>query len=206
MKRTILLVFCLAAASCLMVSPAPAHYVYLQPDGSISATTGDALTVYAYLYAETVDIIYGWAFTQVFDTAELERTSVNNTSTLGALGSSQHQIAGSDFTSLARYDYSFTGLPLEESTSYELFSVTYSFKSGAIDGYSDIWLDWTKGSIDVYYWDFESIDPDVFPTYLPRNEGTGPDYGSNAVPIPGAVWLFGSGLLALVGLKRRIPL
>ena len=29
------------------------------------------------------------------------------------------------------------------------------------------------------------------------------EYGNTAVPIPAAVWLFGSGLLGLVGLSRK---
>lgn len=34
-------------------------------------------------------------------------------------------------------------------------------------------------------------------------EGTFDNYSLNPVPIPGAVWLFGSGLIGLVGLRRR---
>lgn len=207
MKRTVLFVLYLAAVTCLIVTPARAHYVYLQPQGSIYTTTGETLTVHAYLYAEIEDIIYGWSFIQAFDTTELERTSVNlvsTPSTVGALGSSQYQLAGSDFTALARYDWSFAGIALDAGESYELFSVTYSFKTGALDGSGDVWLDWSKGSVDVYFWDLDSVPANV--DYLPPIVGTGPDYGSNAVPIPGAVWLFGSGLVALVGLKRRTSL
>ena len=204
MKHTLLFVLYLVAVTCFIVTPAQAHYVYLQPQGSISAITGEAVTVHAYLYAEAEDTIYGWSFIQAFDTAELERISVNLVSTpgtVGTLGSSQYQVAASDFTAFARYDWSFVGLTLEAGESYELFSVTYSFKTGALDGAGDVWLDWTKGSIDVYFWDLDSVPATI--DYLPPIVGTGPDYGSNAVPIPGAVWLLGSGLVALVGLKRR---
>jgi len=35
--------------------------------------------------------------------------------------------------------------------------------------------------------------------------GSGGDYNSTAVPVPAALWLFGSGLLALVAVSRRKP-
>ena len=38
---------------------------------------------------------------------------------------------------------------------------------------------------------------------LDEGEWKGYDVGLNAVPIPGAVWLLGSGLVALVGIRRR---
>ncbi len=38
---------------------------------------------------------------------------------------------------------------------------------------------------------------------LRLNGVDGADVGVNAVPVPGAVWLLGSGLLGLVGIRRR---
>jgi hypothetical protein len=34
---------------------------------------------------------------------------------------------------------------------------------------------------------------------------TGGGHGSSVVPVPGALWLFGTGLIALLGFGRRLP-
>jgi hypothetical protein len=34
-------------------------------------------------------------------------------------------------------------------------------------------------------------------------EGSSSPFGANPVPVPAAVWLLGSGLIGLVGLRRR---
>jgi hypothetical protein len=42
------------------------------------------------------------------------------------------------------------------------------------------------------------VDPDVFPFF---DDGSFADF--TVVPVPAAVWLFGSGLLGLIGISRR---
>ena len=198
MKRILLFVLCLTALGCLVITPAQAHYVYLEPQDQVSATVGEELTVAAYLHADTNDKIYGWGFSEVFDTTELSRLSF-------AWGSSAVGNQGVDaYTPVEDYwDVNFTflsrliltGVALTAGSDYQLFTVTYSFMGGAFNG-SDAWIDWKLGE-DVF-WDFDSGYVNSLPI-----QGSGPDYGSNAVPIPGAVWLLGSGVVALVGLKRR---
>jgi hypothetical protein len=44
--------------------------------------------------------------------------------------------------------------------------------------------------------------PSMMPSSIPSHTLPGSGFGQAAVPIPAAVWLFGSGLLGLVGLAR----
>ena len=49
-----------------------------------------------------------------------------------------------------------------------------------------------------------NIPPFTMPASIPSNTLPGNNFGQTAViPVPAAVWLFGSGLLGLVGMARR---
>ena len=45
--------------------------------------------------------------------------------------------------------------------------------------------------------------PDTMPASVPSRTLPGSNFGQAAVPVPAAVWLFGSGLLGLIGVARR---
>ena len=45
--------------------------------------------------------------------------------------------------------------------------------------------------------------PDMMPPSVPAHTLPGSDFGQAVVPVPAAVWLFGSGLLGLVAISRR---
>jgi len=45
--------------------------------------------------------------------------------------------------------------------------------------------------------------PTTMPVNIPSHTLPGSGFGQAAVPIPAAVWLFGSGILGLVGIARR---
>lgn len=205
MRRCLLLLLlCMTMMNCLMITRAQAHYVYFEPWGQIPATAGETITVAAYLHATESENIYGWGLSQVFDNTELSRISyVWGSSELGSFGTAlwSSPVAKDNYTFYARYDYSFAGVALAAGSEYELFKVTYTFNGGPFDG-NDVWIEWSEPPYgpDVFF-DFDSGYVRTLPI-----QGTGPDYGSNAVPIPGAVWLLGSGLVALVGLNRRTSL
>ena len=60
--------------------------------------------------------------------------------------------------------------------------------------------------LDFYYYQTGGFSPDPIVTKAAGSwsfDGTNLNYGVSAVPVPAAVWLFGSGLLGLVGVARR---
>ena len=45
--------------------------------------------------------------------------------------------------------------------------------------------------------------PDIMPPSVPSDTLLGSKFGQAAVPVPAAAWLFGFGLLGLIGVSRR---
>ncbi len=66
--------------------------------------------------------------------------------------------------------------------------------------------DWPHGWTDKIpgnpHFDKEPIIPDL-PGEVPVYTPPASDLGVGAVPVPAAVWLFGSGLVGLIGMARR---
>lgn len=88
-------------------------------------------------------------------------------------------------------DSSATGLPIFrvgfDVSGDGITRLTSGWESTLIDQNSDVWAKVT--------------DPDVFP-FL--DDGNFADFTEvSAIPVPAALWLFGSGLLGLVGISRR---
>ncbi len=180
MKRTLICLLALGFLSCACAPSAFAHYLYLQPQGTIQAAPGQQVTVEVHLYAETDDRLYGWGLAQVFDHAELIRAGIAwGPNPVGSLGSELYTPVedywGSDFTFLSRYDWSFQGVALSAGSDYLLFSVTYTFTSGTLDG-SDVWVDCQVGK-DVF-WDCDSGYVNTLAV-----QGSGLDFGTTPKPV-----------------------
>lgn len=100
-----------------------------------------------------------------------------------------HTTTSSDSTS--RGEYSFN----------DVLVGNHYLEFGLKDGWS-----FSPPDVDDYRFDSDVIDPDtgrtnvfwIVASYVPHF-----DAGMHAVPIPGAVWLLGSGLVGLAGLRRR---
>ncbi len=74
------------------------------------------------------------------------------------------------------------------------------FLDGAFDGFNFRTEFGTLGYFLSVGFSFDSGDDNFYPNYV---SGTWTSYTVSAVPVPAAVWLFGSGLLGLVGVARR---
>ncbi len=101
--------------------------------------------------------------------------------------------------------YNFNGytwdVPIPEIGSAQLATVTFEVLDGAsIDDSPDVWFIDLDGLTTIGY-----IDPgDTTPTYHQVADITGHEGADvSAVPVPAAVWLLGSGLLGLIGIRRR---
>jgi len=107
-----------------------------------------------------------------------------------------------DITSFSLFDGVDTIDKFNSTVDYAAFSTD---SSGAIS----IW-DFQVGSLPSgYYWGWMSESP-CFDSVLESggvkacsNQGAGTFTGPSAVPVPAAIWLFGSALIGLVGLGKR---
>ena len=76
--------------------------------------------------------------------------------------------------------------------------------TAVIDGSDDLWFVSTPGfgiTLNSVWYNYETFqDPDFASEHLTYGDGL--DVG-NPVPIPAAVWLFGSGLLGLIGIRKK---
>ena len=68
----------------------------------------------------------------------------------------------------------------------------------------EVVLDWTEGYTDVYMYSYDlmagTYDTDSFIRIYENGSAV---LNPNAVPVPAAVWMLGSGLLGLVGIRRK---
>ena len=203
MKRLFILLACLTMVFVLS-SQAQASLIYLSPTGTVgSLNVGDTVSITAYYTVEGADdTLYGWTEGLVYDSTELTYTgyTLGNNIT-GTMGTNYNVetglVEGNPYRSVGRYDWSFQGVTINGGTTYELFTMYFTFNGGTADGI-DVWLATINNAygVDVGM-DLESGYTDTSRYHV----AGGPDYSS--VPIPGAVWLLGSGMFSLVGLRRR---
>ncbi len=219
-KTTSLLTFMLFVAF-FTCTPVSAHFLWMDPIGIQGANVGDQVSVSVYLHAEQDDELHGWSVSLGFDDTLVDGGELTFLSlTYGATdmlfspydpnayyeeGASQKYSVESAIRRISKWSLLGYGphQDISEGDDFLLFTATFQFNGGDFDG-EDVWIE----QFPEEGWDFENagalLSLDIYTDNtksLLLGDG-GPDYGSN-VPLPAAAYLMGSGLVALVGIRRK---
>ena len=183
-----------------------AHYVWMDPGDLTTATIGDTVSIDVYLHATENDGLLMWSVSLGFDDANVdggeltyESITYNPDTVLGAndlpieysMGTSETYAGESLILNVSRSSYTETDW-LTADQDWLLFTATFIYQGGIWDG-EDVWIEYDE------YMDGLCFDNTWTVDYLDV-QGT-PDYA--AAPVPAAVWLLGSGVLALAGIRRK---
>jgi hypothetical protein len=193
------------------------HYVWFDSSGQVNAAPGDSVSVDVYLHAVADDGMRGWGLNIGFDDVindglELEYVNfVYGPRTLadhatdetysGYRPGESRDNPGDSLVHAGRYDWGGVGSLLTAGEDYLLYTLNFTFAGGVWDG-EDAWLEWYHPYPDESYFDlYSEYYNGGYEGGMDMEVKAGPDFA--AVPIPGAVWLLGSGLLGLIGIRRK---
>ena len=206
----------------MISSQAWAHFLWIEPIGQQNANVNDIVGINIYLHAESdvglnyFNLTIGFDDTNVgggeltFDSVEYGETN------LGPFfmpltyneGGSNKYAGESTIKHISRDGFVYYYDWLTAGTDKLLATVNFKFDGGNWDG-EDVWFEWDTDT-GFMWMDSEGKlcgADDHLPVYTDNTKTellghNGPDFAP--VPIPAAVWLLGSGLLGLVGIRRKI--
>ena len=175
-------------------------YIEIRPVGQHEVDAGDPFNVDIYLVGDGTETLFTYGFDIGFDATEL--TYVDAVELWPAPPYVPPTTGYMDLTLLEYFDETKTvgafdgmtlpfGAPGKLIDDIHLGTIEFIVNDPVklFDGDDDVWVHYRAGmgvTIDNVI---------VFP------ESTGPSVG--AVPIPGALWLLGSGLLGMIGIRRH---
>lgn len=208
MKMKKVMVVCSLFLLILAVGPASAHSVFMDPVGNLAASEGEALTLNVYAHADAEDAISFFQMGIGFDDGELDFVSYTYNTDMFDLdpgfypgtykpGGSNVVGGASLIATMGALGPGMESVPVAAGEDMLLFSIDFTY---AMPEYSwtgnDVWIEFDTMDADAVYWD-TNFDGD---TNIAAN---GADFAAAPVPVPAAVWLLGSGLVGLVGLRRK---
>jgi hypothetical protein len=199
MKKLFMLALIFALALVMGISTASAWFVSIEPIGTADIANGDTLTAEVYFNVDAGEsvVLDGYEFALGYDTAELSFASLTSTppSPLSALFGAPYDSGGivDNF-----HGVTFAVGPTLTEGSTLLATVDFTVLAPILDGELDVWFADSPHGADQF-----KVDGGIFNMLVPNADyvAQGPDVG--AVPVPAAVWLLGSGLLGLIGIRRR---
>ena len=175
------------------LSQARAAYLSVTPAGSFDAQAETSITYDIFFNVEAGESfsLTGWDLDLQYDNTELANWASSNVLAGGISESAADTL---------RFSF-FSLIPVNLATpdSYQMASVTFDILNPLqlFDGMADFSVLSQLGTAGASFRGFTTA---TFTTFQ-LDGALGADVG--AVPIPGAVWLFGSGLAGLIGLRRK---
>ncbi len=210
----------LVTALFLWVSaPVSAHFLYMDVTGEQTALAGEQIGAEVYLHVTEDDGLSFYSLNMGFDDSALNGSELIYVSVdYGDDGMipfvySTDYIAGESAKypgeSLIQYigrDTPRGGstLSIYEDENILLFTAYFTYTGGEWDG-EDLWIEWDS-SMSAFAFDsmyYSSLDVYTDSTGTALLADNGPDYRTASVPLPGAVWLLGSGLAGILNIYRK---
>jgi len=187
----------------LSVLPAKAAYLYLEPgDGSFEVPGGSTFVVDLFFNLENDPTfsISSFAYDFVFDPAEVVFQNASLLSSWNFFPNSP-TVTANQITVKAS---SFAPLAFSNNSPQKLMSLAFSVISPAhsYDDAADVQL-LSQSGVTNRGMTTPFVVGGPSPVTYKYDGAAGPDVGASPVPVPAALWLLGSGVAVLAGLRKK---
>ena len=200
--KKLLRIFILSIFLAFGASTAMAATISINPTGELYALPGDEIVFTVDFEADpAVGFGDAYAFNIGFDVDELDLTGWTNDLPSGDWGDfgPPYEVGEGRIDNFNGYLNFGADRPMIGDV--QLATVTFNLLPGAsIDGSPDVWFIDVPGLTTIGYIDPGNSEP-TYHQVADITDHEGADVA--AVPIPAAVWLLGSGLVGLIGIRRR---